>query len=235
MNILITGGTGAIGSYLVRRLSKEHSVYFTYKLNRMKADELSNETGATSIKLDVTSPPNSPDMLNFTDCVSRVGVDALINNAGINIPNNFKDIDHWQWKSVVDVNLNGVYNVTHAIMDYIPDSGRIINIGSVSADIGGKVSSHYTASKSGLIGLTRNLALYFAPRMITCNLLSLGYIESDMADRSMSPQVKETVKSIPLGRLGTVKDACSAVKFLIGDGSSYITGQEIKVNGGLAW
>ena len=235
MRILVTGGTGTIGSYLVRMLSREHDVLFTFLRNDDVAMELVYDYNTTGIRVDVTEPPTSHGMRVLYRSVADGGMDALINNAGINIPNNFGDIDYDQWRKVVDVNLNGVYNVTHVLRDFISFGGRVINIGSVSADIGGKVSSHYTASKAGLVGLTRNLALYFAPRQITCNLLSLGYIESDMASNAMSPAVKETIASIPLKRLGTVQDAYGAIEFLISDKASYITGQEIRVNGGLAW
>jgi NAD(P)-dependent dehydrogenase (short-subunit alcohol dehydrogenase family) len=236
MRILITGGTGTIGEYLVSELSREHEVHFTYFSNKNKAIELERRTGAVAHRLDVTDEPYSPDMIDLRDSITGDGlVQAVINNAGVNIPNNFGNISHEQWHRVIDVNLTGVYNVTKLMLNHISYGGRVINIGSVSADLGGKVSSHYAASKAGLVGLTRNLALYLADRNITCNTVSPGYVESDMANSAMNETVRKTIESIPLGRLCRVADVYGVIRFILSDDASYITGQDIKVNGGLSW
>jgi len=163
-------------------------------------------------------------------------IDILVNNAGVNKPNDFMDIVGSEWDIVLNVNLRGAFQVTKCLHDIINDGGSIINIGSVSAFTGGPKTTHYCASKSGLVGLTQNMALVFAKRNIRCNIVAPGYIESKMATSgAKSDAVAEQIGRVPLGRMGTPKDVSGVVAFLASDLSKYMTGTVIHVNGGLYW
>ena len=162
-------------------------------------------------------------------------VDILINNAGITRDNIIMRMKETEWDSVIDVNLKGCFNGIKSVTRPMIKNkgGKIINITSVIGQIGNAGQSNYSASKAGIIGLTKSTAKELGSRNITINAVAPGYISTDMTDQ-LDNDVKEKLKSsIPLGRLGKPEDVASLVCFLSSDEASYITGQTFNVDGGM--
>lgn len=231
---LVTGGGRGIGKAISLSLAKAGAnVIITFISNKKDAFETAGKVAGNSIadvyQIDISYKQSVREFASWIG-----NIDILVNNAGINIPNDFDKIDDFQ--ELMTVNLYGTFNITQTLFPQINDGGSIINMGSVSAFIGGPRSTHYCASKAGLVGLTQNVALWGAKRNIRCNLVAPGYIVSPMADEGMADDsVQKVVENIPLGRLGTANEVANVVAFLASDLSSYITGQALHVNGGLYW
>lgn len=163
-------------------------------------------------------------------------VDILVNNAGVTRDNLIMRMTEEDYDTVLDTNLKGAFNmIKHLSRSFIKQrSGKIINISSVSGVSGNAGQANYSASKAGLIGLTKSVAREFASRGINVNAVAPGFVDTDMT-KSMTQEQKEGMNGlIPMGRIGTPKDIANLVLFLAGDGSDYITGQVICVDGGLA-
>ncbi len=165
------------------------------------------------------------------------GLHILVNNAGVAVNGlvlGGKDAD---WKRSLDVNLSGTYYCCRAAVRPLMkarDAGRIINITSITGEGGSAGQAPYVAAKAGVIGLTKTLAKEYASRGITCNAVSPGYIETDMTATELpAARREELMKTIPLGRVGTPEDVAAAVAYLAGPGGAYVTGQVLRVNGGL--
>lgn len=158
------------------------------------------------------------------------GVDVLVNNAGINKPEDFDKITEDDWHAVVDTNLSGPWRVSQEFLDHIQEGGAIVNIGSVSGQYGGPRTTHYAVSKAGLLTLTQNMAIFCAKRRIRVNTVSPGLIESEMAKAAANLGLDD---KILLGRKGSTREVGDAVAFLASDRAAYITAQTLNVNGGL--
>ncbi|MCS7231419.1 MAG: SDR family oxidoreductase, partial [Elusimicrobiota bacterium] len=161
--------------------------------------------------------------------------DILVNNAGITKDNLILKMTEEEWDKVLDVNLKGAFNFIKAVSKYMikQKSGRIINVASVVGLMGNPGQANYSASKGGLIALTKTLAKELASRNILVNAVAPGYIKTRMTDALSEEQRKKLQEYIPLNRLGDPKDVANAVWFLCIEESSYITGQVISVNGGM--
>ena len=186
------------------------------------------------MRMDVTSKDDITDV--FQAIRDRYGpVSALINNAGVTQDNLFMRMKDEEWNEVIDTNLNSIFRVTkESIKDMIKSKyGRIINIGSVVGLSGNPGQVNYASSKSALQGFTKSLAKEVASRNITVNTISPGFIETDMTKKLTDEQKQSITKSIPLSRLGRSDDVANLVLFLVSDQASYITGENINVNGGL--
>ena len=235
---LVTGGTGAIGTEICKRLAAQgHIVATTYR----------NEEKALQWKKDVegegfTFSLYKCDVADFEDCQKTVKkvvqdlgpIQILINNAGITRDSSLRKMTLEQWDDVISSNLDSVFNVTRAALDFMMDSGfgRIINISSINGQKGQFGQANYAAAKAGMHGFTKALAQEVAKKGITVNTISPGYIETDMI-MAVPENIRENIKSqIPVGRFGTPRDVAQVVNFLADEGSGFITGANISSNGG---
>jgi len=194
------------------------------------------ELGVESLALrsDVSDHDSVNEMVQKT--VDTFGkVDILINNAGITKDTLLMRMSDDQWNAVMNINLNGTYYCTQAVLRPMMKAryGRIISIASVVGVIGNAGQANYSASKAGIIGLTKSVAREVASRNITVNAVAPGFIDTDMT-QVLSDEVKEGfLKNIPINRMGTVDDVSHVVRFLASDASSYLTGQVVNVDGGM--
>ena len=237
---LITGARRGIGRVIALRLASLGPVALNDiepgkdELEKV-ADEIRAAGGeALAVTGDVT---NSEDVdAVVKQVVSDLGrLDVLVNNAGITRDGLLIRMSDDQWRSVIEVNLTGAFLCSRAAAKVMlrQRSGRIVNMASVVGVMGNAGQANYAASKAGLIGLTKSMARELAPRGITVNAIAPGFIVSPMTDE-LSEEAKEKLFSmIPLGRLGTAEDVADAVAFFASPAASYITGQVLKVDGGM--
>ncbi len=237
---LVTGAARGIGRGIALKLaSMGANVIVNYSGSREQADEtlkMVEQAGAggEAYQCDVSSYEAVKAMTD--DIIARYGsLDILINNAGITKDGLIMKMSEEDFDRVVEVNLKGTFNcIRHASRQMLKQrSGRIVNMSSVVGIAGNAGQANYSASKAGIIGITKSMAKELASRGITVNAVAPGYIDTDMT--SVLPEsVKETVmKNIPLGRMGKVEDIANMVGFLCSSEASYITGQVISVDGGM--
>lgn len=199
------------------------------------ADEITKAGGeAISLKVDVANTAEVEQIVQSV--VDRFGkIDILVNNAGITRDNLLLRMSEQEWDAVLDTNLKGAFNCTKAVAKLMlrQRSGRIVNISSVMGLIGNPGQANYSASKAGMIGLTKTTARELGSRGVNVNAVAPGFIQTVMTDE-LPDQLRENIsKQIPLLRLGTGDDVASAVLFLCSKASSYITGQVLNVDGGM--
>ena len=233
--ILITGATGGIGGSLVQKfISLNGNVLGTgtkvEKLNLLKKQN-------PSIKIHKFDISNHSKIEEFIETVSNElgGLDILINNAGVNVDNLSLRMKDEEWKKVIDINLTSTFLLSkYAIKRMLKNKfGRIVNITSIVAHSGNLGQSNYSASKAGIIGMSKSLAIEYAKKNITINCVSPGFIVSEMTE-NLPDKVKEYLTSrIPMARLGNGEDVSNCAAFLSSDSSSYVTGETIHVNGGM--
>ena len=237
--ILITGATGAIGGALVKKfVSLEGNVLATGTKSE-KLESLKKEFPSISIlKFDIS---NHSKIGEFIENVSSqlTGLDILVNNAGINMDNLSLRMKDEEWQKVIDINLGSTFLLSkYAIKKMLKNKyGRIVNITSIVGHTGNLGQSNYSASKAGIIGMTKSLAIEYAKKNITLNCVSPGFIQSTMTDKIVESIKSMLTSRIPMSRLGTGEDVANTVVFLSSDAASYITGETIHVNGGMymAW
>jgi acetoacetyl-CoA reductase len=235
---VVTGGSRGIGAEIAKVLARNGAlVAINYQNSSERADaivhEIEQEGGtAFAFKADVMMAENVHKFIE--EVINRYGqIDILINNAGITRDKTFRKMSIEEWEEVIDVNLNSVYKTTSAVINHMLEKkyGRIINISSIIGQSGGFGQTNYSASKAGLLGFTKSLALETAKNGITVNAICPGFIETEMV-AAMPENVKQSIiAKVPMQRLGQTDEVADTVLFLIK--SSYITGQEINVNGGL--
>lgn len=234
-NIIITGATGGIGGSLVKKfISLNGNVLGTgtkaEKLNRLEREN----SGLKVKKFDIS---NHSKIEEFIDNASNElgGLDILINNAGVNVDNLSLRMKDEEWKKVIDVNLTSTFLLSkYAIKKMLKNKfGRIVNITSIVGHSGNLGQSNYSASKAGIIGMSKSLAIEYAKKNITINCVSPGFIVSDMTN-NLPEKVKDQLTSrIPMARLGNGDDVSNCVAFLSSETTSYVTGETIHVNGGM--
>jgi 3-oxoacyl-[acyl-carrier protein] reductase len=238
---VVTGGSRGIGESIVRKFASQGAkVLFTYRHEKEIALQLVKEVEqlgyhCACYQMDVTSR-SSVEKFEASVSMKYNHIDVLINNAGVNKPEDFDKILDEDWNAVLDVNLKGPYIVSQVLLPLLKlsTSASIVNIGSVSGQYGGPRTAHYAASKAGLISLSQVIARYGAEYGIRCNTISAGLIQSEMAAVGMaSPVVAKAAESILLKRFGKQSEIADVVSFLASTESSYITAQTINVNGGL--
>ena len=238
--IAVTGGSRGIGRAIAQHLASEGAhVVLTYVKAATAAQntlEAIKQGGGSAEALPLEVSDFAATQLFFKDLDARYGrLDALVNNAGITADNLLLRMKEEEWDSVLDVNLKGTFNCTRAAARSMVKArkGRIVNITSVVAVTGNPGQSNYAASKAGIIGFTRALALELASRSITVNAVAPGFIDTEMTMALPEKVRDELLGRIPLGRLGQVEEVGALVSFLISEEEGYITGQAIHLNGGL--
>ncbi len=233
--ILITGASGGIGKELVKKFVSLGGEVLGSGTNTEKLDSIKKQFPSIKVKkFDISDHSRIEE---FIDNVSLElgGLDILINNAGVNKDNLSLRMKDEEWKKVIDINLTSTFLLSkHSIKKMLKTKfGRIVNITSVVGHTGNLGQSNYSASKSGIIGMSKSLAIEYAKKNITINCVSPGFIISDMT-MNIAEKVKLYLTSrIPMGKLGTGEDVSNCVAFLSSDQASYITGETMHVNGGM--
>ena len=233
--ILITGASGGIGNSLVKKfLSLEGTVLAT-GTNTEKLDNLKKEfPNINTLKFDISEHSKIEEFIENASSQLN-GLDILVNNAGINLDNLSLRMKDEEWKKVIDINLGSTFFMCkHAIKKMLKNKyGRIVNITSIVGHTGNLGQSNYAASKAGIIGMSKSLAIEYAKKNITINCVSPGFIQSKMTDNIVESIKAVLTSRIPMSRLGTGEDVSNTVAFLSSDAASYITGETIHVNGGM--
>ncbi|MEI7979695.1 MAG: 3-oxoacyl-[acyl-carrier-protein] reductase [Bacteroidota bacterium] len=238
--ILITGASRGIGKGIALYLANLGAdIAFTYASSVEKANAFEAELNALGIKAKGYQS-NAADFAASETLVDEVikefgKIDVLVNNAGITRDNLLMRMSEAQWDEVLDTNLKSAFNMTKAATKYMMKAkqGSIINITSVVGITGNAGQANYSASKAGMIGLTKSVSKELGSRNIRCNAIAPGFIETEMTD-ALNAEIKgEWIKGIPLKRGGTTEDVANCVAFLASNLSAYITGQTINVCGGM--
>ena len=234
---LVTGGSGAIGAAICRRLAGEGMHVYVHANTRLaQAEEVSREIAtakgsACAVAFDVTDRTAAERALS--ELLNEGPIQILVNNAGIHDDAVMPAMKTEQWRRVLDVSLNGFFNVTQPLLMPMIGTrwGRIINISSVAALAGNRGQVNYAAAKSGLHGATKSLALELASRGITVNAVAPGIIATAMSEGAFS---KETIERlVPMRRAGTPEEVAELIAFLTSDAAGYISGQIIGINGAM--
>jgi 3-oxoacyl-[acyl-carrier protein] reductase len=237
---LITGGARGIGKVISETLSKKGShivvADINFELAQATAVQINESYNVKTMPIQV----NVANLENVTSMVDQViqffgKVDILVNNAGITRDTLIMRMTEAEWDQVIDINLKGTWNCSKAVIRQMLKQryGRIVNISSVSGLAGQAGQTNYSASKAGIIGLTKALAREVASRGITVNAVAPGFIPTDLT-KDLPEDLKEMIiKSTPMGRMGTPQEVANAVAFLASDDASYITGQVLSIDGGM--
>jgi 3-oxoacyl-[acyl-carrier protein] reductase len=236
---LVTGASQGIGECIALELAREGLTVALVDIQKDKLDSVSekiSQAGGTALvqAADVSRFDQSTAVVEAVLGAHR-RLDYLINNAGVTRDNLLMRMREDEWDAVVAVNLKGVFNFTKASIRAMIGGrfGRIVNISSVVGVMGNAGQANYSASKAGVIGLSKSLAREVAGRGITVNCVAPGYIATAMTESLPEAVKKAFLDMIPMKRMGTAEDVAQAVKFLLSDQASYITGQVIHVNGGM--
>jgi len=234
-NILITGATGGIGGELVKKFISLGGNVLGTGTKTEKLDKIKKENPNIKIKkFDVSEHSRIEEFIDNV-ALELGGLDILINNAGTNVDNLSLRMKNEEWQKVIDVNLTSTFLLSkYAIKKMLKNKfGRVVNITSVVGHTGNLGQSNYSASKAGIIGMSKSLAIEYAKKNITINCISPGFIMSDMT-MNIAEKVKLYLTSrIPMGKLGTGEDVSNCAIFLSSDLASYITGETMHVNGGM--
>ena len=234
-NILITGASGGIGNALVKKFVALGGNVLGTGTKTEKLDMIKKQYPNIKIeKFDISEHSRIEEFID--DIVLELGgLDILINNAGTNVDNLSLRMKDEEWKKVIDINLTSTFLLSkHAIKKMLKNKfGRIVNITSVVGHTGNLGQSNYSASKAGVIGMSKSLAAEYAKKNITINCVSPGFIVSDMTINIAEKFRLYLTSRIPMGKFGTGEDVSNCVAFLSSEQASYITGETIHVNGGL--
>ncbi|QAB14185.1 3-oxoacyl-ACP reductase FabG [Hydrogenovibrio thermophilus] len=234
---LITGGSGDIGSAIAKQLAEDgfhvivHANHNLAKAESIVADLTAQNLSAEAVQFDITQADAVETALN---ALLELGpIQVIVNNAGIHDDAVMAGMTAEQWQSVIDVSLNGFFNVTQPLLMPMIRTrwGRIINIASIAGVAGNRGQTNYAAAKAGLIGASKSLALELASRKITVNVIAPGIIEGDMTQDVFPPDVIK--KAVPMQRAGQPDDIAHAVSYLASDKAGYITRQVLNINGGM--
>lgn len=231
---LVTGGTRGIGAAISIALSgKGYQVIANYVGNKERAAQFSHEHNIPVYAWDISDYEASQE--HIATIIKTYGpIDVLVNNAGITWDGMFHKMTFEQWNRVINVNVNGVFNVTQAVINTMREKnyGRIINISSINGQKGQIGQVNYATSKAALFGFTKALAQEVAKKGITVNTIAPGYVDTDMVAKVDEAILDKIIAQIPVGRLGTAEEIAQAVLFLASEEASFITGSTLTINGG---
>ena len=234
---LVTGASGGIGSAIARSLHQQGAKVVLSGTRKDVLNDLVNSLGqnAHAVICDLTSAAEILQLAKKCDEMLG-GIDILVNNAGLSRDNLVIRMKEEDWDAVLNVNLKASFQLSKACLRNMTKQrfGRIINITSIVGVTGNAGQANYAASKSGLIGMSKSLAQEVASRSITVNCIAPGFIVTSMTDTLSEKQRDNLLNAIPSGRLGSVEDVASVAVFLASDEASYVTGQTLHVNGGMA-
>lgn len=232
---LVTGGTRGIGEAISVALKNAgYKVAANYASRDAVAQEFTARHGIPSYKWDIRSDAACKEGVAKVEKDLGGRVDVLVNNAGIIRDAMLHKMDVDSWKTVIDTNLNSIFNMTHAVIGSMRERsfGRIINISSVNAQMGQFGQTNYSAAKAGMLGFSKALARESAAKGITVNIVAPGYTDTDMMHGVKEDVLKKIISTIPIGRLAKPEEIARAVLFLVADEAGFITGETISVNGG---
>ena len=238
---LVTGASRGIGRAIALQLAAEGAkIAINFAGNTAKAEEVKSEIesaggSAMLVQADVADIQAVDEMVQkVVDAYSKI--DILVNNAGITRDNLLMRMKPDDFDNVINTNLKGVFNCMKSVTKIMMKqrSGRIVNMASIVAITGNAGQTNYAAAKAGIIGFSKSAAKEFASRGITINVVAPGFIDTDMTAVIPDKIKDEMLKGIPLSRMGTADDVAQAVKFLVSDQASYITGQVLRVDGGMS-
>lgn len=235
MLALVTGGSKGIGEAICKQLANDgYTVIVNYNSSKINAQKVAKDINGYSYKADVSNLQEVKTMVDYI--IQNFGsIDLLVNNAGISVVGLFHQVSKEDAKRILAINLNGVLNCTSEVVKHMisKKSGNIINISSMWGEIGGSCEVHYSATKSAIIGFTKALAKEVGLSGIRVNCVSPGVIDTSMNSHLSQEDLNSLKEEIPLYRLGTPQDVANVVSFLASNRASYITAQDIAVNGGI--
>ena len=237
---LVTGGSRGIGKAIAKRLASEGA---TVVINYTQNESAANQTKKEIEELGGQAITSKFDVSDFETVhreidkiIEKYGaLNILINNAGITQDTLLMRMKEEDWDNVISINLKGTFNCTRAVTRtmFKQREGRIVNMTSVVGEMGNAGQTNYAASKAGIIGFTKACAREMAPRGITVNAISPGFIKTDITDNLPEELKQDYISRIPLNRFALPEDVAGAVAFLVSDDASYITGEVFRVNGGI--
>ncbi len=234
--VFITGASGGIGSAICDKFYNQNFTLVLTSSSNTKLENLKKKYGSTHFycKIDLSDNKN---LQNSLDEISKIHKDlsVIVNNAGVTQDNLIFRMKDEQWSNVIQTNLNSNFQIIKSLLPNMLSQkyGKIIGISSIVGSTGNPGQANYVASKSGLVGLYKSIALEVAKRNINVNIISPGFISTAMTDNLNEEQKKTYLTRIPMGRFGEPEDIANLVNFLSNDESSYITGQNFHINGGM--
>ena len=233
---LVTGASGGIGAAIARKLHKNGAIVTLSGTRTEPLMKLKEELGHNSL-VSECDLSNGDEVGKLIQTVSSQmgGLDILINNAGLTMDNLLMRMSDEQWQKVIEINLSATFKLCKDSLRGMIKSrwGRIINISSVVALTGNPGQGNYSASKAGVIALSKSLAFEVASRGITVNCVAPGFIKTSMTEMLTADQNKQILNKIPVGRMGDVEEIATGVAFLASPEASYITGSTLNINGGM--
>ena len=234
--VLVTGASGGIGRAIAMELSSSGADLCLTGRNKSELENLQKIIGG-NCQIIISDLSNSEGISSLADQAQDImgQIDILVNNAGITKDNLFMRMSEDDWNEVININLNSIFKLTKQLIKGMIKRryGRIINITSVIGVAGGAGQSNYSASKAGIIAMSKSLAQEVGSRSVTVNSIAPGFVETNMTAELSDDRKEDILRSISVGRLGKPDDIAGAVCFLASDKASYITGQTIHINGGM--